>query len=78
MPIRVEPVVFFGVVFRWCAVLESEVLSTERLTVTESPGALGAAEPHGRGADKQWAFSAGRFAVAVDRDMDVNLPWGVI
>ena len=35
-------------------------------------------EPLGRGADKQWAFPAERCALAVDRDMDVNLARGVI
>ena len=70
---QVEPINLFAAVVVWCAVKESEVLSMKRSTVAESP-ALGAIEPHGRGADMQWAFPAGRLAVAVDRDMDVNLP----
>ena len=74
MLFRVEPIVFFGVVCRWCAVLEPEVLSTTRSTGAESLHTRVAMEPHGRGADKQWAFPAGRPAVAGDRDMDVNLP----
>ena len=78
MLLRVELIVFVGVVFRWCAVLESDVLSAKRSAVAESLGALGALEPHGRGADKQWAFLAERFVVAVDRELDVNLAWGVI
>ena len=40
MDFRVEPVVYFGVGFRWCAVRESEVLGTKRSTVAESLGAL--------------------------------------
>ena len=75
---RVELIVFFGVVIRWCAVLESVVLSTKRPTAAESLGSLGAMEPHGRGADKQRAFLAGGFAVAGDRDMGVNPAWGLI
>eukprot|EP00614_Pseudopedinella_elastica_P019873 CAMPEP_0172648002 /NCGR_PEP_ID=MMETSP1068-20121228/241044_1 /TAXON_ID=35684 /ORGANISM="Pseudopedinella elastica, Strain CCMP716" /LENGTH=96 /DNA_ID=CAMNT_0013462301 /DNA_START=216 /DNA_END=507 /DNA_ORIENTATION=- len=56
----------------------AKVLGTKRSAVFESLGAPGAMDPHGRVAGKQWASPAGRFAVAVDRDMDVNLPWGVI
>ena len=74
MLLRVEPIVVFGVVSRWCAVPESGVLSAKRSMVAESLGALVAMESHGRGTDGQWAFPAGRLAVAADRDMDVNLP----
>ena len=75
---RVELIVFFGVVFRCCAVLESEVLSTKRSMAAGSLGALGAMKPYERGADKQWVFPAERFAVAGGHDLDVNLPWGLI
>ena len=61
MLFRVEPVVFFGVAFRCRAVLESEVLSTRRLTIAEVLGTFEAMKPHGRGADKQWPFPAGIF-----------------
>ena len=47
----------------------------KRPAVAESPGALGAMEPHERGAYKQLAFPAGRCAVAAHRELDVNLPW---
>ena len=74
MLLRVDLIIFFGVVCRWCAVFESKVLSTAHSTVAESLAALGALEPHGQGADKQWAVPAGRLAVAGDRDMDADLP----
>ena len=72
---RVELIDLFIVAVVWCAVKESEVLSTKRSAVAENLGALGAIEPHGRGAGKQWTSPAGRLAVAVDCDMDVNLRW---
>ena len=75
---RVELVVFFGVVCRWCAVLEPGDLSTKRSTVAKVLAIYGALEPHGRGTEKQWAFPAERFAVAGDRDMDSHLPWELI
>ena len=78
MLFRVEPIILVEDVYRWCAVLESEVLSAMPSAVAESHDALGAVEPHGRGADRQWAFPAGKCAVAVDRDLDANLPWGLI
>ena len=52
MVFRAELIVFSGVVYRWCAVLESEVSCTERSTAAESLGTVGAMEPHGRGTDK--------------------------
>ena len=52
----------------------SEVLSAKRSRVYESPGALGAVDPLRRGSDDQWTFPAGRLVVAVDCDMDFNLP----
>ena len=76
MLFRVELTAFFGVVFRWCAVLEFEVMSTRRLAVAASLAFLGAMEPHGRKADGQLAPPAQRFAVAGGRDMDPNLPRG--
>ena len=54
---RVELIDLFGVICRWCAVKGSEVLSTKRSTVTESPDALGVIEPHGQGADMQWVLA---------------------
>ena len=72
---RVALVVFFVVVCRWCAVPSSEVLSAKRSAVFESLGASGAVDPHVRGSEQQWTFPAGRFVVAVDCDMDVNLQW---
>ena len=78
MLFRVELIDLSSVVCRWCGVEGSEVLSTKRSTAAGSLGALGAMEPNGRGAGKQWSFSAEKLAVAVDHDMDVNLPWGVI
>ena len=77
MLFRVELIDLFYVVCHLCVVPLSEVLNIKRSTFAESIGALGAMEPHRRGAGKQWAFPAGRSALAVDRDMDVNLPWGV-
>ena len=55
---RVELLVFFVVVCRWCVVPLSEVLSAKHSTVFKSPGAFGAMDPHGRGSDKQRAFPA--------------------
>ena len=78
MLFRVELIDFVEVVFRWCVVLESEVSRAKRSVVAESLGTLGAMEPHGRGADKQWAFSSGSCAAAVDLDLNVDLPWGLI
>ena len=78
MLFRVELIVFSGAVYRWCAELESEVLSTMHSAVADNFGALGATEPNGRGADKQGAFPTQCFAVAGDRDMDAYLPWGLI
>ena len=73
---RVGLVLFFVVVvFRWCAIPLSKVLSAEGSTVFESLGAVGANGPHGRGFDKQWSSLAGRSIVAVDRDFDFYLPW---
>ena len=46
MLLRVVLIVFFGAVFRSCALLESEVLSTKSSTAAGSLGALEAMEPH--------------------------------
>ena len=46
--------------------------------VAESLATLRAQEPHGRGSEKQWAMTAGRFASAGDRDIDFNIPWAWI
>ena len=72
MLFQVEPIVFIGVVCRWCAALESEDLSKERPAVADCLGTLGAMEAHGRGTDKQWDFSANKFAVAGCRGTDYN------
>ena len=56
---RVEPIVFFGAVCRWFAVLKFEVLSKKRSAVAEFLGALGAMKSHGRGADKAVGLSNG-------------------
>ena len=74
MLFRIELTDFFGAIFCWCGVFESEVLIEQRSTVAKSLGTLGAMGPHGQGADTHLAFPAGRYAVAVDRDMDFNTP----
>ena len=58
MLFRVVLIIGLEVVFRWCAVPLSKVLSTERPTVVGSLGAPEATEPHGRGAGKQWTSPA--------------------
>ena len=78
MLFRVELIDLSVIAVVWCAVKKSWDLSTKRSTVAESLCALGAREPHERGTDKQRAFQAGRCALAVDRDLDVNLAWRVI
>ena len=71
---RVDLIVFFVVVCRWCVVPLSEVLSTKRSTVFELLGALGTIEPHGQRSDLQLTGAPGeRLAVAVDRDVDFFL-----
>ena len=70
MLLRVKLIVFFGVVCRWCAVLEFGILSTKCSTVAEGLAFLGTIEPHGRGAEKQWASPAGGFAAAGGGNMD--------
>ena len=78
MLFRVELIVFFSPVFRCAPLLESEILSTKSPSVAGSLAFLGAMEPHGRGADKQLAPPARKFAVAGDRDMDANPLRGLI
>ena len=79
MHVRLGHIFFFGVICRWCAVLESEVMSTGLSRVfAGSLATLRAQEPHGRGSEKQWAMTAGRFASAGDRDIDFNIPWAWI
>ena len=74
MPFRVRLSVFFGVIYRWCAVLESEVLSTKLSSAAEDLAPLGAQDPHGRVTEKRWA-PAGIFVVACGRDMDFSAIW---